>query len=549
MSARERTPLTLRGIGISSGQAIGEVVFLGFDAPKSSERAAGSREEESERLRAAREKVLAETERLKHLAGEEIGESEAEIFEIHAMLLEDADFLDALECELAQEKSAEDAVLGASEHCASRLSALPDPYLQARAADLRDIGARLLESLSGKSSHSHAPDRPYILVARDLSPSQTVQLDKRMILGFVTFGGSASSHTAILARAMGIPALVNVGEIPIDRNREIALLDAESGTVVLSPTPEQRRQFEHRQREENKLARDHQRYLRSLASKPTVTRSGHRMRIYANVGSVEEVCSAMRGGADGIGLFRSEMLYLSLDRYPTEDELYTSYQKAVLATEGKRIILRTLDIGADKTAPYFALPPEENPALGFRAVRICLARKDLFKAQLRAILRASAHGSVSLMIPMIVSPEEVLECKRILEECKQELRAEGHSFDSEMELGIMVETPAAAIMCREIAPHVDFFSVGTNDLTQYTLAADRQNPLLAEICDSNTEPVLRLIAQAADAIHQSGGWIGICGEMAANLHLTQRFADMRIDELSVSVPYLLGLRERVIDCK
>ncbi len=510
---------------------------------------AQSLEIEQNRLKKALQSVLTETEKLGKLANEQIGASEAEIFEIHAMLLDDGDFLDALNGELSLGKCAEDAVSGAVEDYAARLAALPDPYLQARSADLKDIGSRLLDALSGKTDLGAIPDHPYILIAQDLTPSQTVQLDKRLILGFVTFGGSANSHTAILARAMGIPALVNVGEISTDWDGETALLDAENGTLVLSPTAEQRNEFERRLTEENKIAKEHERYLRSLISKPAVTRSGHRMRIYANVGDADEVVTAMQGGADGIGLFRSEMLYLSLDRYPTEDELFSYYGKAVAGTEGKRIIIRTLDIGADKTVPYFELPHEENPALGFRAVRICLARREVFKTQLRAILRASSMGSVSVMIPMIVSPEEVLECKRILEDCKRELRAERHPFDSEIEFGIMVETPAAAIMCREIAPHVDFFSVGTNDLTQYTLAADRQNPKLTEICDSNAEPVLRLIGQAADAIHQSGGWIGICGEMAADLHLTQRFADMRIDELSVSVPYLLGLREKVIDCK
>ncbi len=549
MSTPSVSPLLIRGLGISSGKVIGEVHFFGLDSPKRTVDKSPNRTREEARLKRALSEVLTETERLINVTASQIGKTEAEIFEIHAMLLEDGDFLDALNCELSKGKRAEDAVWSATESYANELASLPDPYLQARAADLRDIGTRLTDALSGKSEGTNLPNHPYILIARDLTPSQTVQLDKRLILGFVTFGGSANSHTAILARAMGIPALVNVGEIPTEREGEIALLDAENGTLSLSPTAEEQAQFESRLNEENKIAKEHERYLRSLVNKPAVTRSGHRMRIYANVGDTDEVLAAMQGGADGIGLFRSEMLYLSLDRYPTEEELFSYYQKAVLATEGKRIIIRTLDIGADKTVPYFSLPREENPALGFRAVRICLSRRDVFKTQLRAILRASAHGSVSVMIPMIVSPEEVLECRRILEDCKRELREERILMDEEIEFGIMVETPAAAIMCREIAPHVDFFSVGTNDLTQYTLAADRQNPALADICDSNSEPILRLIGQAADAIHQSGGWIGICGEMAADLHLTQRFADMRIDELSVSVPYLLGLREKVIDCK
>jgi phosphotransferase system enzyme I (PtsI) len=348
---------------------------------------------------------------------------------------------------------------------------------------------------------------------------------------------------------MGIPALVGVGSLPDGCDGAYALLDAALGTLTVSPSRGQILEFERRRREESELAREHDRYLRTLMNKPAVTRSGHRMLIYANVGDDEEVASAYQSGADGIGLFRSEFLYLALDHYPTEETLFSSYRRAVENMQGKRIIIRTLDVGADKQIPYFDLPREENPALGFRAVRICLARETVFKTQLRAILRASAFGTVSIMIPMIVSAEEIRDCRRLLEECKAELAREGIGYDAGVEFGIMIETPAAAIMSDELAEEVDFFSVGTNDLTQYTLAADRQNAALDTLCERNREPVLRLIEQSARAIHERRGWIGICGELAADLRLTQRFADMKIDELSVSVPYLLGVREKVIECK
>jgi phosphotransferase system enzyme I (PtsI) len=319
--------------------------------------------------------------------------------------------------------------------------------------------------------------------------------------------------------------------------------------LILCPTQDLLQDFTKKQKQSNRIARDHDRYLRSLINKPAVTGSGHKIMIYANIGDGTEVDAALANGAEGIGLLRSEFLYLGVRDYPSEEDLYHAYADVAQRMQGRRTVIRTLDIGADKSIPYFGLPEEENPALGFRAIRICLAREELFKTQLRAILRASAIGRLALMLPMIVSVDEIRQSKRLLEECKQELIERHESFDQELELGIMIETPAAAIMSQELAQEVDFFSVGTNDLSQYTLAADRQNPALSRLCDENKEPVLRLIQNAVDAIHAKGGWIGICGEMAADLLLTQRFADMRIDELSVSVPYLLGIREKVTECK
>lgn len=545
-------PLTnrcVRGVGVSGGKASGILHFFGLPAAEREKKIPISADQR-QRLETALQEVQKRLEQLRLRAGKEISSEAAEIFEIHAMVLTDEDFTEMLEEALDRGMTAEDAVTHTAESFSNRFRAMDDPYLSARANDIMDLREQLLQSLAGvEEPLSLSGEERYILVAKDLTPSQTVLLDKSRILGFVTFEGTPNSHTAILARAMGIPALVGVGELPRELDGSLALLDAADGSLLLSPDGDTVRRFERSRAAESEIARRHEVYLRSLINKPAVTRSGHRMLIYANVGDAEEAAAAHRNGADGVGLFRTELLYLSMDRFPSEEELYHAYKQAVMAMEGKRMVIRTLDIGADKQLSYLPLSNEENPALGFRAVRLCLAREELFRRQLCAILRASAHGTVSLMVPMIVSVEEVRDCRRLLRECMEELRDRKLPFDPDPEFGIMVETPAAAIMSRELAQEVDFFSVGTNDLTQYTLAADRQNPLLDQLCQRNREPVLRLIELAADAIHQSGGWIGICGELAADLSLTQRFADLRIDELSVSVPYLLGVREKVIECR
>ncbi len=549
-ASRIDTGTVIRGIGVGSGTAEGKLRFFRRRSARTSGAVYRGRESELGRLHNAMQEVKVRMEAICSRAVRELGAAEAEIFEIHAMLLEDADFVETAEGEIAGGRSAEAAVECAAEKYAAVLAALSDPYLRARAADMRDVAQQLLEALSEKTqADTETADTPYILVADDLLPSETVTLDKRLILGFVTFTGTPNSHTSILARAMGIPALVGTGGIDERADGEYALLDAADGVLTVNPDDGQKAAFGKKAGRASELAAEHDRYLRSLVNKPAITRGGHKMLIYANVGDSQEAESASLNGADGIGLLRSEFLYLSLDRYPTEEELYGSYRAVLDAMQGKRIVIRTLDIGADKQIPYFDLPREENPALGFRGVRLCLARETVFKTQLRAILRASAHGSISLMVPMIVSSEEIRACRRLLEECKEELMRARQSFDANIEFGIMIETPAAAVMSDRLAAEVDFFSVGTNDLLQYTLAADRQNPRVSEICDANIEPVMRLIEGAAQAIHATGGWIGICGELAADLRLTQRFADMEIDELSVSVPYLLGVREKVIECK
>ena len=542
--------LRFNGTGISSGKVSGKIKFLDKKERKEKKDTVIDKRAELKRFEEARTLAIEETRELKKKALLTLGEEEAQIFEIHAMLLEDEDFVGTIVGEISGGKGAVEATETAAKTYAEILTSLGDEYLSSRAADIKDIAGQLIRVLSGEVSIKQQKDlEPYILIAQDLTPSQTVRLDKEKILGFVTFGGTPSSHTAILARAIGIPALVGTGVIDSCHNGAFALLNAEKGTLVISPSEKELAEFEKEKREYNKIAKEHESYLRSVMNKPAVTRSGHKVMVYANIGDENEVAPALSNGAEGIGLLRSEFLYISKKSYPSENELFESYRDVAIKMQGKRVIVRTLDVGADKQIPYFNIPKEENPALGYRAIRVCLDRRGTFKTQLRAILRASYFGRLSIMLPMIVSLEEIKESKALLEECKRELLTQGERFDTKIELGIMIETPAAAIMSEELAHEVDFFSVGTNDLTQYTLAADRQNALVSKICEKNVEPVMRLIKMAADAIHQKGGWIGVCGEMAADLSLIQHFVDMEIDELSVSVPYLLGVRGKISECK
>lgn len=536
------------GTGITNGKAYGKLRFLNSEQSMDIGDKKSPAEEEK-RFKSAIEKTVQETRTLAKRAKSTIGESEAQIFEIHAMLLEDEDFNDTVISEIRGGKIAEEAVLESAKKYAQVLRSLNDEYLSARASDIEDICKGVIDTLSQKKNNVSLDDEPCILVANDLTPSQTVRLDKSKILGFVTFEGSPSSHTAILARAMSIPALVGVGNIPGSYNSKNALLDSESGTLIVAPSETEILEFEKKRAYENKIAKEHERYLRSIMNRPAVTKSGHKVLIYANVGAEAEIEAALLNGAEGIGLLRSEFLYLSKSEYPTEDEMLLVYKDIATNMQGKRVVIRTLDIGADKQIPYFGLEREENPALGYRGVRICLDRVDIFKSQLRAILRASVYGQISIMIPMITSVSEVEKCKQILNECKQELKKEGRLFDEKIEFGIMIETPAAAIMSEDLAKEVDFFSVGTNDLTQYTMAADRQNARVSKVCEENREAVFKLIKMSAEAIHQNGGWIGVCGEMAADLSLTQRLVDIGVDELSVAVPYLLGVRGKICACK
>ena len=542
--------LLFRGIGVGERRAYGPLVFFNRQRDRESYGNGQGSEVETSRLFSAVMTVKRHLSDLVCVTKERVGTAEAEIFEIHKLLLEDADLSDLMQKEINEGACAECAVEQSFSAYAESLRALGDPYLSERAKDLEDICTQLLDALSGGSADSSLAKKnePFLLVAEDLLPSETVTLDRSQILGFVMMGGSATSHTAILARAMGIPALMGIGNIDRSFDGADALLDAGAGTLRLHPNKEAIKNALEEQKAADALIEEQKAKILRLAGRPAKTKSGKEMLVYANIGDVYEAEGATENGADGIGLLRSELLYLSKDRYPTEKELAECYAEIVAKMEGKRVVIRTLDIGADKQASYFSLPQEENPALGFRGIRVCLSRREMFKTQLRAILRASFGARLAMMLPMIVSIEEVQASKALLAECMKELDAENIPYDPKLEIGVMIETPAAAIISRALAREVDFFSVGTNDLTQYTLAADRQNPLVAQLCDQNREPVLRLIEYAAEAIHQCGGWIGICGELAADTALTQRFVDMGIDELSVSVPHLLPIRQRILEC-
>lgn len=547
-----QTGAVYRGIGINDRCVFGRLRFLSVSSQRTltSQRSANSPPAELQRLHTALEQIRVRSRELQKRVTMLLGEAESEIFEVHGMLTEDEDLIQAMEAEIADGASAETAVERGFQRYFDLLYSLDDPYLSERSADVSDVAKQILSCLRGESQPQVSDsEEPYLLVADDLTPSETIGLDRSNLLGFVTFGGTAHSHTAILARAMGIPALVGVGEVPSVYNGCIGLLDSGAGTLMVSPNEEELNAFQNKLAEEKRSVRAEEERLRALAHRPAVTKSGHRVLIYANIGDEADLSNAIANGADGIGLLRSEFLYLSLDREPTEDELFARYLRMVQAMNGKRVVIRTLDVGADKRIPYLHLPKEENPALGVRGIRVCLANEPLFRTQLRAVLRASAYGKVALMLPMVVSVNEVRQSRTLMEACMAELSREGIAFDQKPEFGVMIETPAAAVMSEELAEEVDFFSVGTNDLVQYTLAADRQNPHLEAICNENPEPIFRLIAASGDAIHRHGGWIGVCGELAAEESLTQRFVALGIDELSVSPPRLLAIRKQVTECR
>ncbi|MDD6261191.1 MAG: phosphoenolpyruvate--protein phosphotransferase [Clostridiales bacterium] len=534
-----------RGVGAGKGMAHGR---LSFRHAAETEAAAADRHSrlsaDAERVRFERSRSEARDDiaELERRAAKTAGEESAAIFEIHGMLLDDEDFTQAVSEGLADGLTAEAAVSDAGERLAAVFEGMEDEYLRARAADMRDVCRRVHDRLTGHA-RGESQSSPAIIVAPDLSPSETVSLDPAAVLGFVTFGGSRSSHTAILARQMGIPAVVMTGPIPDVYDGCDAMLDAAAGTVTVNPGMEELEAFADRER----LEREKRERLAALAQLPAVTLSGRRIMMMANVGSPGEVAAAAAAGADGIGLFRSEFLYLGRDTLPDEEEQLAAYRKALDSIPGKPVIVRTLDIGADKTTPALPMPHEENPALGIRGVRFSLKNTGIFRTQLRALCRASAFGDLHVMLPMVVSADEVRRVRTLLREVQNELRFEEYPFDPAMPLGIMLETPAAALMCDTLAAECDFFSVGTNDLCQYTLAADRQNEALGRLIDENLEPVLRLIRSAAEAVHRAGGckWIGVCGELAADTALTSRFLDAGVDELSVSVPYIAEVKEKI----
>lgn len=501
-------------------------------------------EAEKARVEAAKAAAAEQLQAIYEKALKEVGETNAQIFEIHMMMLEDDDYNESIQNIIDTQKvNAEYAVSITADNFAEMFSAMDDAYMQARAADVRDISDRIIANLTGNAAVQENSGEKHIICADDLAPSETVSLDKDKVLAFLTAHCSSNSHTAILARNMNIPAVIGVGS---DFLKEVqdgteAIVDGFTGEIFVEPDEETRRRLlEKQQADEEK-----KRLLLELKGKENVTKDGTKVNIYANIGSVDNIGAVLLNDAGGIGLFRSEFLYLENNDYPNEEQQFLAYKRVLESMAGKKVIIRTLDIGADKQVDYFHLKKEDNPAMGYRAIRICLTRPEIFKTQLRALYRASIYGNLGVMFPMITSVSELEKILAICEEVKAELREQGVTYSDTMELGIMIETPAAAIISDRLAPMVDFFSVGTNDLTQYTLACDRQNPDIEPFIDTHHEAILRLIEMSAKNAHANGAWIGICGELAADTTLTETFLRMGIDELSVSPAFVLKVRDAV----
>lgn len=501
-------------------------------------------EAEKARVEAAKAAAAEQLQAIYEKALKEVGETNAQIFEIHMMMLEDDDYNESIQNIIDTQKvNAEYAVSITADNFAEMFFAMDDAYMQARAADVRDISDRIIANLTGNVAVQEDSGEKHIICADDLAPSETVSLDKDKVLAFVTAHGSSNSHTAILARNMNIPAVIGVGS---DFLKEVqdgteAIVDGFTGEIFVEPDEETRRWLLEKQKADD----EKKRLLLELKGKENVTRDGTKVNIYANIGSVDNIGAVLLNDAGGIGLFRSEFLYLENNDYPNEEQQFLAYKRVLESMAGKKVIIRTLDIGADKQVDYFHLKKEDNPAMGYRAIRICLTRPEIFKTQLRALYRASIYGNLGVMFPMITSVSELEKILAICEEVKAELREQGVTYSDTMELGIMIETPAAAIISDRLAPMVDFFSVGTNDLTQYTLACDRQNPDIEPFIDTHHEAILRLIEMSAKNAHANGAWIGICGELAADTTLTETFLRMGIDELSVSPAFVLKVRDAV----
>ncbi len=501
-------------------------------------------EKELRRVDKAKKEAILQLDRIYKKALSEIGETGAQIFEIHKMMIEDEDYLESIEGIIKnQGVNAEYAVSVTSDNFASMFESMDNAYMQARASDVKDVSKRIIDCLMNKTHKQELMNEKSIICAVDLAPSETVALDKSSIGGFATSYGSLNSHTSILARNMNIPAVIGLGDkfIYAVRNGDLIAINGYTGEVFIDPDEDTVREFDRliQEDDQKKLL------LETLRGKDNMTIDGRRINLYANIGGVDSLGSVLMNDADGIGLFRSEFIYLESDDYPTEEKQFSIYKKVLETMGGKKVIIRTLDIGADKQAEYFALDKEDNPALGYRAIRICLDRQDMFKTQLRALFRASIYGNLSIMFPMIVSEKEVILAKKLCNEVKKELDNQGIKYASGIEIGIMIETPAAAIISDILAPYVDFFSIGTNDLIQYTLACDRQNPRLDKIADPHHESVMRLIKYTVDNAHKNGKWVGICGELASDTTLTRRFLEMGIDELSVSPSLVLPVRKAV----
>lgn len=535
--------ITLEGKSVFGGVAIGKIQFYKRNEITIKRTRVEDVEAEVERFQNAKAKTLELLKGLYEKALEDVGEANAMIFEAHQLMLEDPDYVESIENIIrAQDVNAEYAIGATADNFAAIFEAMNDAYMQGRAADVRDVSERLLQALSSQNETVMVMDEPVIIAADDLVPSETVQLDKEKVLSFVTMYGSANSHTAILARTMNIPAVIGLGEaLKEEYDGKVAIVDGVDGKVYIDPDEETMASMQKKQKKDQ----EQKELLNQLKGKENVTKSGQKVNVYANIGNLADVGAVLKNDAGGIGLFRSEFLYLESDTYPTEEQQFAVYKKVAETMAGKKVIIRTLDIGADKQVDYFKLDKEDNPALGYRAIRICLTRPEIFKTQLRALYRASAYGQISIMFPMIISVAEVKKIKEIIEEVKAELRTEGAAFREDVELGIMIETPAAVMVSRELAKEVDFFSVGTNDLTQYTLAIDRQNQKLEDFYDSHHPAVLAMIRMAAESAHAEGKWIGICGELGADVTLTETFLKMGIDELSVAPGMVLKVRQKI----
>ena len=529
---------TYQGKSILKGTAIGKILYYSKEEQMVQRKSIDDPEAEWKRFEDAKEQASEQLNALYEKALKEVGEQGAAIFEVHGMMLEDDDFNDSIKNMIENQKvNAEYAVATTGDNFSMMFAQMEDEYFKARSADIKDIAERVVGILQGRHTAGDLGDEPVILAARDLAPSETVQMDKSKLLGFVTELGSANSHTAILARTMNIPALIG---IPVSQELDgrMAVIDGVKGELIVDPDEETLAYYQGKKDEEKKQRE----LLQQLKGKEDVTLDGKKIRLYANIGSVGDVARVLANDAGGIGLFRSEFLYLEKDTFPTEEEQFQAYRTVAETMAGKKVIIRTLDIGADKQADYFNLAHEDNPAMGYRAIRICLDQPEIFKTQLRALLRASAYGNIGIMFPMIISVKEVQQAKQYVAEIKAELDEKGIPY-GDVELGIMIETPAAVIISEQLAKEVDFFSIGTNDLTQYTLAIDRQNAKLDNIYDSHHPAVLEMIRMTVENGHKGGCWVGICGELGADTTLTEDFLKMGVDELSVTPGSVLPIRE------
>ncbi len=535
--------VTLQGKGVFGGIAIGEISFFKRDSGIVQRKKVEDPQAEIQRFEDAKAEAIRELGELYDKAVSEVGESNAMLFQTHQFMLEDLDYVEAITNMIqTQSVNAEYAVSITGDNFSQMFASMDDDYMRERAADVKDISARVVKILTGAGESGLVTDKPVILASDDLAPSETVQLDKDMVLSFVTQGGSTNSHTAILAKTMNIPAIIGIGDA-LDEKYEgkMAIVDGAKGCLIIEPDEETMKEYQAKKQE----YLEQQELLQQFRGKETVSLDGQKVKLYANIGNASDIGAVVKNDAVGIGLFRSEFLYLESENFPTEEEQFKVYKYVAETMGQKQVIIRTLDIGADKQIDYFNLPHEENPAMGYRAIRICLTQQDIFRTQLRALLRASAFGNIAIMFPMIVALEEVLQIKEIVKSVMEELDASGIPYNKEIQLGIMIETPAAAMISDDLAKEVDFFSVGTNDLTQYTTAVDRQNANLEGFYYPHHKAILRLIKMAADNAHKNGIWIGICGELGADMELTEAFLAMGIDELSVSPACVLPLRKKI----